>query len=131
MHQALAGGDACPGDVGGDVTVLGGKQRVVGTGWLLRQYVYACRKDLSAVEGIGKVALVDEWPASGVDEDGGGLHQGKAAGIDQLAGGVGEGAVQADDIARGKKFVQFHLPDFRGQLGCRLGGVGADFHAEA
>lgn len=86
----------------GDVAVSGGEQRVVGTGRFLRKHIQSGGKDGSVVQCIGKVLFVDQRTASGVDEDGVGLHLFQAGGIDQFTGGVGEGAVQADDVAVGK-----------------------------
>ena len=39
--------------------------------------------------------------------------------------------MQADDVAFGKQFVQFHLLDFGWQLEVRFGGIGTHLHAEA
>ena len=100
----------------GDVTVSGGEQRVVGTGRLLREYVQPGGEDGAVVQGIGKVLLVDKRAASGVDENRVGLHLFQAGGVNQFAGGVGEGAVQADDVAVGKEFVELRFLDFGGKL---------------
>ena len=91
MHEAFACGGACPGYVRGDVAVSGGEQRVVGTGRFLRKHIQSGGKDGAVVQCIGKVLLVDQRTASGVDEDGVGLHLFQAGGIDQFTGGVGEG----------------------------------------
>ena len=72
----------------------GGEQRIVGTGRFLREYVYAGGIDGTVVKCVGKVLFVDERAASGIDENGGGLHQPKPFCIHHLAGGVGEGTVQ-------------------------------------
>ena len=116
LHEALAGCRAGPGNVRGDIAIAGGEQRIVGAGRFLRKNIDAGGVDASAVQCVGQVLLVDEWPASCVDEDGGGFHQAEAAGIDHFAGLLGEGAVQADDVAFGKQFVQLDLLDFGRQL---------------
>ena len=75
--------------------------------------------------------FVDERAASGIDEDGGGLHQSEPFCIYHLAGGVGEGTVQADDVTFAEQLVQLHLADFGRKLEVGLGGVGTYLHTEA
>ena len=123
LHEAFARGRACPGNVRSDVAVTGREQWIVGTGRLLREYVYAGGIDGAVVKCIGKVLFVDERAASGIDEDGGGLHQSEPFCIYHLAGGVGEGTVQADDVTFAEQLVQLHLADFGRKLEVGLGGV--------
>ena len=75
--------------------------------------------------------FVDERAASGIDENGGGLHQPKPFCVYHLAGGAGEGTVQADDVTFAEQFVQLHLADFGRKLEVGLGGVGTYLHTEA
>ena len=114
-----------------DVAVTGREQWIVGTGRLLREYVYAGGIDGAVVKCVGKVLFVDERAASGIDEDGGGLHQSEPFCIYHLAGGVGEGTVQTDDVTFAEQLVQLHLADFGRKLEVGLGGVGTYLHTEA
>ena len=75
--------------------------------------------------------FVDERTASGIDEDGGGFHQGEAVGVDQFTGTVVQWAVQADDVTFVEQLVEFRFTDFGRKLEARFGSVGPYLHTEA
>ena len=75
MYQSLTRFEVGPGYVWGDEAVPGGQQWIVGAGRFFGEDIQSGSIDFSGVKGIGKVLLVDERPASGVDKDGGGFHQ--------------------------------------------------------
>ena len=111
--DVLAGDPGHPGRVGwvalprwGTRTALSQlREGVLGVDRLLLVDVDAGPGDLPLLEGGGQGALVDDAPPGGVDQDGGGLHQGQL-GPRSPPRLRGEGAVEGDEVALPEEVVQ-------------------------
>lgn len=83
--------------MGGDEEVfgaeVGGEEGVVWGGWLDGEDVEPGAGNAVFAEGGGEGWFVDEGTAAGVDEEGGGLHEGEGVGIDEVLGLGIEGGV--------------------------------------
>src|SRR4051812_17629574 len=71
---------------------------------------------------------MDDGAAGGVDEGGGGLHQGGLRGGDEVRGLRGETEMQADDVAGAVEFVEFDELD--AGVAFRVHGPNDDPHAD-
>ena len=95
--------------------------------------------DAAVGERVPERCLMDDGAAGGVDQDGGGLHQGELRGADEVRGLRGETEMQAHDVAGAIEFVELdeldagvalrvHRPDDDAHADCRreAGEVAAD-----
>ena len=60
--------------------------------------VKSCTGDDSCLEGVNQRPFINDWTTSGIDEEGGGTHQGQFARADQMVGGWREGHMDRHDI---------------------------------
>ena len=113
----------------GDRAVGRAGQHVVRRRRLAAEDVEAGAGDDAAGEGVRERVLVHETAASGVDQDGGGLHRGEALGVDEAFGGGVQRAVERDDVGGAEEFVEGDESQAV-LVASRRPGVDADTHAE-
>jgi len=77
------------------------QQRMIGGRRFFIQHVRGVAAELAAVQCVQQIALMHEFSARRIHQQGTGLHNGDALGLDQMLGLLAEVRVQADDIALG------------------------------
>ena len=130
-HEALAGLECRPGDVGREGAAGGGEQRVVGPRGLVGEDVDPGPGEASGAEGVGQGPLVDQRPTARVDQDRRGLHQGEGLGVDEVGRLCRQRAMEGQDVALAKEAFLVDRPDAVGQLMGAFRGEGDDFHPES
>ena len=116
LHQSLACCRTAPSNVGREVAVACCEQGIICLWRFLRKHIESGCSQLALVQGVSKCLFVNQRAASGIDQNGCGLHQLQAFGIDQPLGGGRKGAMKTDYIALAEELVELHLMDFALQL---------------
>ena len=98
VEEAGSGIGCGPGNVWGDEAVFGVEKWVFRGRGFSGENINAGSGDFFIFEGCTEGDFVDELASGGVDEKGGGFHQGEGFGIDHLLIVTGERAMQGDNV---------------------------------